>query len=151
MATAKKTDKTAAQATAEQVVASTTEKVEQASKAAFEGYEQIAALGKENIEAAVTCGTIVAKGYEAIGKEVMAFSKTAFEANMNAAKAIFGAKNVREAFELQGEFTRSSLDQALAESAKISEMSMTVAKQALEPIQARVNATVEKAMKPLAA
>jgi hypothetical protein len=58
---------------------------------------------------------------------------------------------VREVIDLQTEFSRSRFDELVAESAKLTELSMTLANDALEPIQLRLNATVEKLMKPVAA
>ena len=148
MATSK-TTKNGAAATAENMVAATKEQVEKASQAAIKTYDDLNSLNKDNFDAVMQSGTIVAKGYEAIGKEFMAFAQSAVEANVAATKAVFGAKDVKEAFDLQAEFARSSMDKALAESAKLSEMSMSVAKEAFEPIQARVNVAVETAMKPM--
>ena len=148
MATSK-TTKNGATATADTMVAATKEQVEKASKAAFKTYDDLSALNKETFDAVMQSGTIVAKGYEAIGKEVMAFAQSAMDANVAATKALFGAKDVKEAFDLQAEYTRTSMDKAMAESAKLSEMSMSVAKEAFEPIQARVNVAVETVMKPM--
>ncbi|MCG8358338.1 MAG: phasin family protein [Kiloniellales bacterium] len=135
----------------EKVLAMTQEQVEKASAAAFQGYDDMTALNKETMDAVVQSGNIVAKGYEAIGKELMAFTQISIEANVAATQAIFGAKNIREVIDLQTQYTRESFDKAMAESAKLSEMSVKLAKDAIEPIQSRVNVTVEKMMKPLAA
>jgi phasin family protein len=150
MATSK-TTKNGATAAADTMVAATKDQVEKASKAAFKTYDDLNALNKDNLDAVMTSGTIVAKGYEAIGREVMAFAQSAMEANVAATKAMFGAKDPKEAFDLQAEYARNSMDKALAESAKLSEMSMSLAKEAFEPIQTRMNVTVESVMKPLGA
>ena len=135
----------------EKVVAMTQDQVDKASKAAFQGYDDFAALNKDAMDAVVASGNIMAKGYEAIGKELMAYTQSSIEANVAATKALFGAKNIRDVMDLQTQYTRESFDKAMAESAKLSEMSVKVAKDAMEPIQARLNVTVEKMVKPLAA
>ena len=148
--TAKKTAKTdaaATAATAETVVAAAQDQVEKASKAAFKTYDDVASFNKDAFDAVVQSGTIMAKGYEAIGKEVMSFTQTALDANVAATKALFGVKNLREALDLQTQYTRESFDKAMAESAKLTEMHINVAKDAFEPIQSRVNTAVETAMK----
>jgi hypothetical protein len=58
---------------------------------------------------------------------------------------------VRELIDLQTDFSRSGFDSIVAESAKLTELSMSLANETIEPIQARLNANVEKLMKPLAA
>lgn len=138
-------------AAAETMVAATQEQVTKAQKAAMRGFDDLAVLNKETFDAMMVSGTIVAKGYERIGKEFFTYAQKAMEDNVAATKAMFGVRDVREAFDLQTAYTRTSVDKALAESAKLSEMSIAVAKEAFEPIQARVNVAVETAMKPMAA
>ena len=127
------------------------ETVEKASKAAFKSYDEFNVLNKDNVDAVMKSGAIVAKGCEAIGQEVMAFAKASIEANVATAQALFGAKTLREAVELQTEFTRKAFDDMMAESAKLGEMSVKLANDAARPLQARVNVTVETMMKPVAA
>ena len=67
------------------------------------------------------------------------------------AQALFAAKTVQELVDLQTEISRSGYDSLVTESAKLTELSLALANDAAEPIQARLNATVEKLMKPLAA
>jgi len=66
-------------------------------------------------------------------------------------KALVGATTLRERVDLQTEFSRSRIDSAVAESATLTEMTMALANDAIEPIQISMNATVEKFMKPVAA
>ncbi|MGF1612207.1 MAG: phasin family protein [Kiloniellales bacterium] len=115
------------------------------------GYEDLVDLQKDNFEAAVRAGTIVAKGYEAIGKEMMAFTQAALEANLAAVQAVLGAATLREAVDLQRDHLRKTLDEAVAEGGKLGEMSVKLASEAIAPIQARMNATVEHFVKPMAA
>ena len=67
------------------------------------------------------------------------------------AKALVGVKSLREAVDLQTDFAKGNFDKIVAESTKLSETAVKVANDAMEPITARVNVTVEKLFKPLAA
>ncbi|MEJ1994796.1 MAG: phasin family protein [Limibacillus sp.] len=135
----------------EQAVAMTKEQVEKASQSMFKSYDEMTEISKENVDAVVAFNTKLAKGYEQVGKEWVAFTQSAFEAQVAAAKAIMGAKSLREVIDLQSEMTKTQFDKVMAESAKITEMSVKVANEAYEPLQARMNTTVEKMMKPVAA
>jgi phasin family protein len=135
----------------EQAVQSAQEQVEKASKSLFKGYDELTSLNKDNMDAFVKSSNIYAKGFENLSKEVMSFAQSAMEANMATAKAFAGAKTLREMFDLQADYARNNFDKTLAESAKLTEMSVKVANDALEPIQGRVNVTVEKMLKPVAA
>src|SRR3546814_5731394 len=83
--------------------------------------------------------------------ELMSIAQSAVEANIAATKALLGAKSVRELVDLQTEFSRSRFESLLAESAKLTELGLSLAGNTAAPIQARLNATVEKLVKPQAA
>jgi phasin family protein len=131
-------------------VAATKEHVEKTSKAVSKGYGDFAALGKENVEAVIRSGSIMVKGFEILGREVAAYTRQALEGNVATTQAVLGAKSLNEAVELQNDYARKSFDQFMAESAKLTELSVKVANEAAAPIQARVNVTVEKLIKPAA-
>ncbi|WP_162906760.1 phasin family protein [Algihabitans albus] len=135
----------------EQAMTSTKEQVEKASTMMFKGYDEFSTLNKGNMDAFVKSGTIVAKGFESLSKEMMGFAQEAMEANMAAAKKVFGAKNLQEMLDLQSGMARTNFDKVMAESAKLAELSAKVANEAVEPLQACMQATFEKASKPIAA
>jgi phasin family protein len=135
----------------EQAIAIAQEQVEKVSETLFKRYDEAASFGKDNVDACVTCGTVFAKGVESMSKELMSLAQSTVEANVATTKALFGATTVRELIDLQTEFSRSRFDSLVAESAKLTELSMALANETIEPIQARMNATVEKLMKPIAA
>lgn len=135
----------------EQAVAIAQEQVDKASDTIFKRYDEAATLSKDNVDAYVRSTTVFAQGVETMGKEMMSIAQSAIEANVATTKALFGAKTLRELIDLQTEFSRSRFDSLVSESAKMTELSMALANDAIEPIQVSVNATVEKMMKPLAA
>lgn len=135
----------------EQAIALTQEQVEKFSSSVFEGYDDIASLGKDNIDAYVQSTTVFAKGVEAMGKEMMSFAQTSLDSSVANAKALFGAKTLRELIDLQTDFSRTGFDSLVTESARLTELSVTLANETIEPLQVRLNANVEKMMKPLAA
>ena len=140
-----------AQKSYDRVLGATKEQVEKASVQAFKTYEEISKLSKENLEAYVAASSVVAKGFETMGKAWLAFTQDAMESSAEAAKALIGAKTLREAADLQADWAKSAFDKFVAEGTKMSELSVKVANQAFEPINARVNVAVEKLVKPIAA
>lgn len=125
--------------------------VDRASAAAFKGYDELAVLGQGNFEALVQSNSVVAKGIEAIGKEVMAFAQRSMEVNMAQARALIGARDLQEFVDLQNDFAKQRLEATLAETAKLTELSTQVANEAIEPLQKRVDATVQRVLKAQAA
>ncbi len=137
--------------TVEQAVAATKEQVEKASTAALKSYDEFAALNKDTVDAYVKAGNVFAKGFEDLGKTVFAFAQSQAETNVNAAKALMSAKTINDVVEIQSDLARAQFDAFVAEGTKVSEMSLKVANETVEPIQAQFNVVVEKMMKPVAA
>lgn len=135
----------------EQAYTVTKEQFEKANSLAFKSYDEFSDFGKENFEAVVASSNILAKGAEVIGKEVAAFAQASVETNMATAKKLFTAKNVQELMDLQGTWAKASLDSFLSETSKLQDLSMKIASESTAPINARVNAAVERMSKPIAA
>jgi phasin family protein len=127
------------------------EQIEKASQTAYKSFEEMSKLQKDNWEAVVAASQIWAKGAEVIGKAWMGLAQETLETAATTAKAMVGVKTLREAVDLQADFAKGNFDKFVAESTKMSETVVKVANDAMEPITARVNVSVEKIFKPLAA
>jgi phasin family protein len=142
----------------EKSIAASTEALEKAFSMSKERFDAVsksvddaAKLGKDQVEAYVTAGNVASKGFESINAEVMSFTKTQVEDQISAAKAMMGAKTLQEFIELQSGYAKSAFEAYTAHTTKLSEVATKVAQDAFAPINAQVQATVEKMVKPLAA
>jgi phasin family protein len=99
---------------------------------------------KKNLEAAVAAVSAAAKGAEVVGAQAMAYSKSAFETQVNAAKALAAAKTPQEFFELQTAFAKSAFETYVSEFSKMSETLTASVKASVQPINERVNDAVGK-------
>jgi phasin family protein len=129
----------------------TAPRVRAVKKAALAGYEDFAELGAGNIEAVFDSGKIFAEGMETLGEEMATYARDSFEGGMEVARGLGECKSLTEALDRQSAFARSSFDKFVAEAAKLSDMSAKVARDSLEPINARVNATAERFIKTVTA
>ncbi|HYG88667.1 MAG TPA: phasin family protein [Azospirillum sp.] len=127
------------------------EQIEKASAQFLKSYEELNALTKGNVDAVVQSSTIVAKGAEEAGKQVAAFAQASLEKNVATGKAAFAVKSIRELIDLQNDYLKQSFDALITETTKLQELSVKVTNEALAPLNARMNLTVEKLAKPLAA
>ncbi|WP_207478201.1 phasin family protein [Arenibaculum pallidiluteum] len=135
----------------EQVMSVARDQIEKTSQKFFRSYEELASFGKQNVDAVIQSQAIVAKGVEEMSRALIAFGQASLEVGVATGKAMIGVKTVRELVDLQTGFAKSSFDSLVAEGTKLSEIGVKVANEALEPINARVNAAVEKLSKPIAA
>ena len=129
----------------------TRDKLKQAQQTAYKTVEELTRFQKDNWEAFVSASQIAAKGAESVSKAWIAFTKEAMESAASTAKALIGAKTLREAVDLQQGFAKVHFDKFVAESTKQSEMGVKVANEAFGPLTVRLNVAVEKILKPVAA
>ncbi|MBP2298241.1 phasin family protein [Azospirillum picis] len=128
------------------------EQIEKASAQVLKGYDELSALTKQNVDAVVKSGTIVAKGAEEAGKQVAAFTQASMEKSVSNAKALLAVKTIQELVELQNAYAKASFEALVSESTRLQELTVKVANEALAPLSARVSASVQTlAKKPVAA
>ncbi len=118
--------------------------IEQNMKNVFEqsskNMEDITAMTKENFEAFVQAMTIASKGMEEVMAEVMAYSKQQADEFANVSKEVSSVKNVEDFVNHQSEFTKHAFESYVEEMTKVGDMMISNAKEAMEPISARMNA-----------
>ena len=131
----------------DQAISMTKEQVEKASEVFFKSYDEVTALNKESVDAVVKAGEVLTKGAETFGKAYYEIAQASAEASVEATKAMMGAKTAKEFVEIQAEFARTSFDNFLSESTRLSEVSVKVANEAFEPLQKQLNTSFEKAFK----
>lgn len=102
----------------------------------FKNYDDVLSFNKAGMDAVMQSGTKLASGMEAMTKEYMAFAGKAFEQTVEGAKAVTSCKTPVEAMQLQQKLAKDMLDASVAEGTKLAEMSTTLSKDVLEPIQA---------------
>ena len=151
MEAAVKAGQDAVQKNLETAFSMTKDQFEKAGGTMFKGFDDVAAFGKDNIDAVVTAGNIATKGWQDLGAAWFAFAKGAVDTNVAVMQAMMTVKSPQELVNIQSSYAKSTFDSFVAEGSKLSEMGVKVTNDAMAPINARVNATVEKFSKPLAA
>jgi phasin family protein len=115
----------------------------------FRGWDALAE-SKANFEATLESGRITARGFEEIAGKVAAYVAASMADGVAASKAVLECKDLRELTELQSKQFRRFLDGWLAEGRELSELTVNTATRAVEPIGARIDAAVDKVLKPAA-
>ena len=114
-------------------------------------YEEFVVLGRENVEAAVKANAALSAGMEAIGQEVVGYTRTALESAGETVRALLAARTFEDFVRLQTELAQRNFAGIVAGSAKLSELGAALADEAFEPWGGRVEATLAQFTKPLAA
>lgn len=142
MAIAKTAARTAKSATEafEQVSSASSDAVRENIDRGIAAMSEVSAFGKENFEAMLASASTAQKGFETLSARYVAFSKLALENHVAAAKALMTSKSVQEFVEKQNEYAKSSFEAYVAEVTEAAELVSGIAKDALKPINERVNA-----------
>jgi phasin family protein len=75
------------------------------------------------------------KNAQAIATEVADYAKKSFEESTSAWERLLAAKSPEKAMEVQSEYLKSSYEDFVAESAKLSELYADLAKEAYKPFE----------------
>ncbi len=138
----------------ERAVAMSREHVTAAVKAgseAFKNYEDIVSFGKDNVDAIVKSNAILVKGFQDIHNILFGIAQAQLEEQVALTKKFLGCKTLKDVMEAQADVAKNSYAKALNDSRKITDLSVKLAEEVSQPITRRVNVTVEKFTKPLAA
>lgn len=119
--------------------------------AATKSFGELTAFNQETIEVLVQTSTRTAKAFEALGAEMVAFSKARADEGVAVAKAAMTAKTLKELLDIQTGFLKDSVETLVQHSTKMGEMGQKAVQDAIEPVGTRFKLAVEKFGKPLAA
>jgi phasin family protein len=92
----------------------------------------------------VRSSQIWAAGLQDISKLIAANAQASFDETMSTFKAMTSVKSLKDAMDLQASLARSTMEKTLAESGKLTDVSMKLTEQTLAPLTARVSLAVEK-------
>ena len=126
--------------------------VDDAQKAATEGYEKVAkgfedlaAFNQDNIDALVKSSGVAVKAAEELNAELMSFSKKSMQEGVAAAKEMTSVKSIPEFVEKQADLAKTSFDAFVQQSARFNEMYLAAAKEVYAPLTDRASAAADMA------
>ena len=115
------------------------EGVEKAMKTA----EEMISFSQGNIEAMMKSSQIYASGFQDIAKRFAASNKAALEESVSFTKSLMGVKSVKEAVDLQSDFARASIEKLVSETNQMTDASVRLAEEAVQPLTARMSMAVQ--------
>jgi hypothetical protein len=105
---------------------------------------EVQKAGKESFDAAVSSFGEANKGFQAVAAEIAAYSKEAFEDGTRAFEQLIGAKSFEQAFEIQSQYAKKAFDAYVAQTAKLGQMYVDLARGAYSPVEQAVAKTARK-------
>jgi hypothetical protein len=106
--------------------------------------DEVQRAGKDGFDAAVSSFGEANKGFQAIAAEIAAYSKKSFEDSTRVFEQLIGAKSFEQAFEIQAQYAKKSFDAYVAQTAKLGQMYVDLARSAYNPVEQAVAKTARK-------
>lgn len=106
--------------------------------------EQMTELTRANVEAVVEAGKIAATGAKSVGEDALQRTRTGLEQNVADFKSLAKAGSPTEFFQLQSEIARSNFDRMVATFSQLTEQSVKLAGEAIQPLSNRAAVNAEK-------
>ena len=98
-------------------------------------FEDMQAVGKENVDATLKSFGALSKSGQAIAVEIADYSKKAFQDGSAALEKLFGAKSLDKAIEVQTEYAKTAYEGFVAEATKLGELYADLAKETYKPFE----------------
>ena len=111
-------------------------------------YPDLAALGRENLVAVARANAALVKGFEELGQEVAGYAQHNLVSAIDTARALVGVTTISDLVALNRKVAQATLEGALANSARLSEIGIRVATEALFPLNERVAQTFSRLGRP---
>ncbi|GEO82568.1 phasin family protein [Pararhodospirillum oryzae] len=103
----------------------------------MKSYEDLVKFNKDNLEAATTFTETLSKGMEEVYREAFGYAGKSVDTAIEASKAIASCKTPVEVATVQSKIFKDSVEAFIAQSRKVTEMTNTTLKSAMEPVSAR--------------
>lgn len=128
------------------------EKIMTQSKTQFDNLTKDATeLSREHVEACIKSSTIFAKGCEDMMRTMMSLAQGAAERQGKYVKEALSSKTLNEFTEVQNKIAQANFDEFMSSATKMTEMSVKILNDSVEPINAQVTKGIQKATKSMAA
>lgn len=128
------------------------EKIMSTSKSQYEKISSEAAnASRQSVDSFMKSSTTFMKGAEQIFKEIAALAQQSTERNTEAFKNLMACKTLNELTEAQNKIAQQNFEDIMTSCTKLSEMTIKLTTEALEPINNQVTKSMKKATESMAA
>ena len=103
-----------------------------------------AEFGRGNLEAVAQSAQACLTGMQDLGRQYLTAVQGLTQHALEGGRALAGARSLQDAMALQASLTRTSVERALGEGAKLQQAALTLAEQVQAPLARRATAALER-------
>lgn len=123
-----------------------TEQMEKMTQGLAKACEEMNAMAREHAEAAAKSVAAATKGWDEITRSTNGLMQESFARTVTVGKTLMTTKNMNDMANLQAEFFRDFFDGWMASTGKITEISVRVTKEMMDPLAQHANDAFSKIM-----
>src|SRR5690242_15699144 len=101
--------------------------------------EELARRSSENVQAVTQASSILARGAQEVSQEVLGLVQDRLQKNLDAVNRIVGTRSVQDFVAVQSDLARDTLQQVIETNRRIAEVSLRIANEASQIIQAQAD------------
>lgn len=117
--------------------------MDKSAKSLFASAGYVGAAGREGLDAMAKSGAVWSKGFDEIGSAMVKFAEASLDLQVETFRSLLGAHSLREVFDLQSNYARSSFDSLMSEGTKLGENMVSLSTAATEPLTDQVTVLVD--------
>jgi hypothetical protein len=117
--------------------------------AAFFGYTGLPGFAEADVAAIARANAALVKGIEAMGQEVAGLAQQNMTQAVDAARALVGVRTIADLVAINRNLAQATLDSVVAKSARLSEIGIRVASEALVPLNEQVAVVFGRFTRPV--
>lgn len=118
--------------------------MDQTSDCMLQGCSEVSGFTKSQVDAMVAATTNVSDGMERLSREMVQFTRQQFDHNVAATRRVFGVTTMTDLFDVQAQIARESVDHMMNQGTRLTEMSMKMVNDALQPLQSQARTNMNK-------
>ena len=136
--------------TASEAVGKASDTAHRTTEAARDGYEELLALSRHNMEGMAKASQAMLKGASELGSLWASFWNEQLTTGVEAMRSLAESDSWDKALKVQNEFTRSSLDRVFSRAVKSTEVTADILTSSLVPLQESARRASERMPRPTA-
>ena len=101
--------------------------------------EEVARRSSENVQAVTQASTVLARGAQEVSQELFGLVQNRLQKNLDAVNQLVGTRSVQDFVAVQSDLARDTLQQVIETNRRIAEVSLRIANEANQIIQAQAD------------
>jgi hypothetical protein len=118
----------------EQVLGQSRERLDQTTQLAIKGFDDLAGVGRQNLDAVLAGNQAAISGLVAFWRELATFNQAALNRGLDAGIRLLETRNPRDAIAIQAEYVKANIDDFV----KLSDVAAKTVEQVKEPLNQKV-------------